>query len=112
MDNYSAQRLSSRITDAVNTIIVSGEIRNPHLAPFVSVTDIEVSKDNAYAKLYVSCLDESRLAGSVKALQSAAGFIQVKLGKILNTKNTPKLTFIADSTQFTAQKVDKILDSI
>jgi len=113
MSEYSQNRNETRIVQAVNTLIVSGEIKNPKLNKFASISDITLSKDNAYATLYVSCLsDDGTLESSVKALQSAAGFIQAKLANVLKTKNTPKLTFVADTTSRNAQRMDELLESL
>ncbi len=112
MSDYIQNRLHSRIIQAVNTLIVNGDIKNPKLSRFASITDVSVSKDNAYATLYVNCLDEKQLGNSVKALQSAAGFIQARLAAVLKTKNTPKLTFLADETYLNARRIDELLDSL
>jgi len=112
MGDYIQSRNEARIMEIVNTLIVSGEIKNPKLSTFASVGDIELSKDNAYATLYVSCLVDNQLESSVKALQSAAGFIQMRLAKVLKTKNTPKLSFVADTTERDAAKIDALLESI
>lgn len=112
MDNYNAQRLESRILEAVNTLIVSGDIKNPSLSRFATITGVSLSKDNSYAKLYVSCLEDSRLEKSTAALQCASGYIQSRLAKILKTRNTPRLTFIADTTQREAARVNNLLESV
>lgn len=112
MNNYIQDRLESRIVQAVNTLIVNGEIKNPKLSTFASISDINLAKDNAYATLYVSCLDDRALNNSVAALQSAAAFIQGRLAKALRTKNTPHLTFVADTTQREAQHINELLNSL
>lgn len=113
MSEYSQSRNESRILQAVNTLIVNDEIKHPKLSRFASISAITLSKDNAYATLYVSCLmDDGTLEASVKALQSAAGFIQARLANVLKTKNTPKLTFVADTTERDAQRINELLDSI
>ncbi len=112
MSDYIQNRLQSRIIQAVNTLIVNGEIKNPKLSRFAGISDATISKDNAYATLYVNCLDEKQLNNSVKALQSAAGFIQSRLAGVLKTKNTPKLTFLADETYINAKHMDELLDSL
>ena len=53
MADYIQSRNQARIMEVVNTLIVSGEIKNPKLSRFASVNDISLSKDNAYATLYV-----------------------------------------------------------
>jgi ribosome-binding factor A len=112
MDNYFQSRNEARIIEVVNTLIVNGEIKNPKLSRFASISDLSLSKDNAYATLYVSCLEDSRLQASVNALQSAAGFIQARLARVMKTKNTPKLNFVADTTERDAARIDQLLESI
>ena len=112
MADYIQSRNEARIMEIVNTLIVSGEIKNPRLSTFASISDISLSKDNAYATLYVSCLVDRDLNNSVKALQSAAPFIQGRLARVMKTKNTPKLSFVPDTTERDAAKMDALLESL
>lgn len=113
MGDYIQSRNEARIVEIVNTLIVNGEIKNPRLSRFVSISDITLSRDNAYATLYVSSLmDDGTLNASVKALQSAAGFIQGRIAHTMKTKNTPKLTFVPDTTQRDAARIEELLESI
>lgn len=112
MADYVQNRNEAKIVETINTLIVNGEIKNPSLSKFASISDISLSKDNAYATLYVSCLVDNQLESSVRALQSAAGFIQARLAKVLKTKNTPKLSFVADNTEREAAKIDALLERI
>ena len=112
MADYIQSRNEARIMEIVNTLIVSGEIKNPKLSRFASISDISLSRDNAYATLYVSCLEDGRLENSVAALQSAAGFIQARLAKVMKTKNTPRLSFVGDTTDRDAARIDALLESL
>ena len=112
MADYIQSRNESRIMEIVNTLIVSGEIKNPRLSTFASISDISLSRDNAYATLYVSCLVDRDLENSVKALQSAAPFIQGRLARVMKTKNTPRLSFVPDTTEREAAKMDALLESL
>jgi len=112
MADYIQSRNEARIMEIVNTLIVSGEIKNPRLSTFASISDISLSRDNAYATLYVSCLVDRDLENSVKALQSAAPFIQGRLARVMKTKNTPRLSFVPDTTEREAAKMDALLESL
>ena len=112
MADYIQSRNEARIVEVVNTLIVNGEIKNPKLSRFASIGGISLSRDNAYATLFVSCLVDEQLENSVKALQSAAGFIQGRLAKVMKTKNTPKLSFVADTTERDAARMEALLESI
>lgn len=110
MSQYSEERLESRILESISTMIVTGVIKNPSLSRFCSVTEVSLSPDNAYADVFVSCLMEKDLAKSVKALNSATGFIQGHLAKILKTRNTPVLRFIPDTSYQEGERINNLID--
>ena len=110
MSEFSQKRLESRIAEAIGELIVSGAIKNPHLSPFTSVTRVLLSPDNAQCSVYVSALPDNRIDPSVKALNSAKGFIQSRLGAVLKTRNTPVLTFFRDDSYREAERVNRLID--
>lgn len=111
MGEFSQGRLESRIMEAISNLIVTHQIKDPRLSSFASVTRVDLSVDNAYAKVYISSLDDNKvLDNSVKALNSASGYIQNRLGAILKTRNTPVLTFIKDTSYIEGEKLNKIID--
>ena len=55
-------------------------LKDPRIAPLVSIVRVEVSGDLSYAKIYVSALGaEDATANTVKGLKSASGYIRKKL---------------------------------
>ena len=99
MSQYRMVRVQHLIQEMLGTMIVSGVIKDPRVNSFLSITDVQVSRDIAYAKIYVSSFEnEKKVKDAVEALNHAAGFIQSKLGKKLNMRNTPKLTFFQDDS--------------
>lgn len=83
----------------IGTLIISGSIKDPRISTFISITNVHVSKDIAYAKVYISSFEsENKVKDAVEALNHAAGFIQGKLGKQLNMRHTPKLSFFKDDS--------------
>ena len=110
MTKHSEARLESRILEAISTMVVTGAIKNPHLSPFTSITEVRLSVDNAYATVFVSTVMEKDLERSVKALSSASGFIQGRLGAILKTRNTPVLRFVADRSYQEGERINHLID--
>ena len=110
MSEFSQQRLEHRIMEAIGSLIVSGAIKNPHLSPFTSVTRVELSPDNASATVYISSVPDNRIDPSVKALDSAKGFIQGRIAQILKTRNTPVLSFRRDDSYREAERVNRLID--
>ncbi len=110
MSEFSQSRLESRIMEAISSLIVSGQIKNPHLSVFTSVTRVELAPDNTAARIYVSSMPEERIDPSVKALNSARAFIQRKLADVLRTKNTPVLEFFRDDSYREADRINRLID--
>jgi ribosome-binding factor A len=72
------------------------ELRDPRVKG-VTVTRAEVSGDLQHAKVYVSIMgtdQEQKLC--MYGLQHAAGFVQSKLAKRLQTRFTPVIQFVLD----------------
>jgi ribosome-binding factor A len=113
MSHWSSTRIEAKIAEAIGTLIVSGEIKNPHLSTLCSVSRIDVSPDGAYATVYISSpLDEETLAESVEALSRASAFIQKRLGTFLKTRNTPKLRFKADTSLAEGERINALIDQL
>jgi ribosome-binding factor A len=63
----------------------------------VSITNIDVSKDLSYAKVFISSFEgHEKLKSAVEGLNHAAGYIQSIVGKKIKLRLTPKLSFVAD----------------
>ena len=81
---------------------LSGMIRNlkdPRVQDtMISITRVETTPDLRYAKVYVSFLQEDRAAEALKGLKSASGYLRRELGRTLNLRNTPQLSFVPDDS--------------
>ncbi len=94
---FRKQKLETQIKKLVGTLIVT-EIKDPRIG-FVTVTNVELSKDYAYADVYVSVLgDDNTKAKSLAGLQSARGFIQFRVGKALSIRTNPEIRFHLDTS--------------
>ena len=79
--------------------IIREELKDPRIPAMTSVTDVEVTGDLKYAKIYISVLAGSEeKAACMKGLKSATPFIRTKLAKTINLRNTPELTFVLDES--------------
>ena len=107
MDEIRHKKLEEQLLEELASLILSGEIKDPRVGPFVSLTRVEAARDLSAAKVFVSAfgvLAEDAKAGdeakrvdeAVAGLNRAAGFIQARVGKRIHLRLTPKLTFIAD----------------
>ena len=111
MSEFSQKRLESRILESVSELIISGAIKYPLLSTMTSITRVELAPDNSQARCYVSsALSDKSLDKSVKALNSAAGFIQSRIAHVLRTKNTPRLEFLKDEAFKEGERINSIID--
>jgi ribosome-binding factor A len=97
---------ASRRTERVNVLlrqklseIIAREMKDPRLAPIISIVHVGVSRDLHYAKVFTSVLgspQESKAA--LEALNAASGFIRRELTAQLSLKTIPYLSFVADDS--------------
>src|SRR5207249_10590341 len=89
----------ARVAEAIREVAsetILFELRDPRVKG-VTVTRAEVAGDLQHAKVYVSLMGtpaEQKLC--MHGLRHAAGFIQAKLAKRLQTRFTPVVEFVLD----------------
>jgi ribosome-binding factor A len=89
--------------------MIQREVKDPEVG-LVSVSDVEVSRDLAHAKVFVTVFDTSQAAVSIKALKRAAGFLRRRLGQELSMRNIPQLHFMHDDSVETGQRMDSLIE--
>ncbi|AGT44937.1 30S ribosome-binding factor RbfA [Treponema pedis] len=99
MSEFRLSRLGEQIREEISSLIVSNKIKDPRVFSLLSVNRVIVSKDLAYAKVYVSSfLDEHKTKQGVRGLENAGGFIRTYLAKKLHIRQCPELNFIFDTS--------------
>lgn len=110
----SSRRLL-KAAEAIREVVASAiltEIRDPRIRD-VTVVGVEVSPDMREAKVLVSVMgDETQQQLSVRGLQNSAGFLQSKIARRIDTRYTPRLTFVLDKGLKNAAAVGEILARI
>lgn len=92
--------------------IIRREIKDPRIG-FVTVTEVETSKDLRHAKVFVSVLGpESEWTRALAALESAAGFIHGQLVRRLTLRTVPHLMFRPDRSMAHAAHITEILETL
>jgi ribosome-binding factor A len=95
MKTHRLARVAEVVREVASETILY-ELRDPRVK-MVTVTRTEVSGDLQHAKVYVSIMgSESEQKLTMHGLKHAAGFIQSKLAKRLQTRFTPVLSFVLD----------------
>ncbi len=104
-------KVASAIREVVSMAILT-EIKDPRVHD-VTVTFVEVSPDLRHAKIHVSVMGNMTQQKTVLAgLQNAAGFLQQKIGRRIETRYTPRLKFVLDQGVKKSIEVSRILKEV
>jgi len=90
--------------------ILAREVRDPRVATMVSVTDVELTHDLSFARVFVSLLETGpERDRTLAALQRAAGFVRHQLAPRLGLREVPELRFVHDTSIERGARVEEIL---
>lgn len=108
-------------------VMIQREVKDPRLG-MVSVTGVDVSRDLAWADVYVTVLEnmqgseeaglpreddaehQRRLEANLRVLNKAAGFLRSLLAKELTLRTTPRLRFHYDASIARGQQLSSLID--
>lgn len=106
-----AQRVGELIRHEIAGLLTKG-LKDPRIG-FVSVMDVEMSKDLHYATVNVSLYgSESERRSSLIALENSAGWIRREIGKHVRLRFTPEIRFRTDETLEQVYALEKVFDAI
>jgi ribosome-binding factor A len=101
-------KAAEAIREVVGMAILA-DLQDPRIQD-VTVTGVEVAPDMRQAKVYVSVMgSESKQNLSLRGLQSAAGYLQSKVARRIDTRYTPRLQFVLDQGVKKQIEVSQIL---
>lgn len=105
------ERLKDQLKVEISDILRK-ETKDPRIG-FVSITDVEVSRDLRHVKVYVSILgDEEEKATTMAGLAQATGFIRTELGQRIRLRYTPEITFKLDRSLERGARVVELLNQV
>jgi ribosome-binding factor A len=105
-------RLNSLLKEVISEVITR-DVHNPKVNTLVTVVGVDVSKDLHNATVYISVIgNDSDKKNTIKALQSAAGFISVRASKKVVLRYFPTLTFALDHSVDEHLRINELLDQI
>ena len=96
MANNRIGRINEEIQREMSSLIRT--VKDPRVTGLISVTAVDTTPDLKFCKLYISVLDKSDVNQVLKGLKSASGYLRRELGRTLNLRNTPELTFVRDDS--------------
>ena len=79
-------------------LLIQEEVKDPRVR-MVTVNAVEVSRDLAHARVYVTSLvDHQERDKLIEGLNKAAGFLRRELGRRISLRTTPQLHFTYDES--------------
>lgn len=92
--------------------IITYEVKNPSVTGLISVTDVKITPDQKYAKVYVSIFGKQNKEKVIDALKQSSGFIKSELGKRVRMRNIPALIFELDDSIEYGTHMDKLISEV
>ena len=110
------RRVGSQIQQTLAKVInqdLSDWLGEPSLK-FVTLTDVKVTKDMAYATVYISTIENNETSNglAVASLDESKSYLRKALSRELNLRVTPQLEFKADEVIGHGAHIEALLKSV
>jgi len=112
MNNKRVYRISEEVKKVVSELLFNG-LKDPRIHSLTTVTNVEVTRDLRYAKIYVSVLgnDEDK-KNTIEGLENAKGFIRNEIGKKIDLRYVPEPIFYLDESIEQGIYISKLIDDV
>ena len=105
---------SRRIAEQVQrelSDIIRMELKDPRVG-MITITDVEMSPDNAHAKIFFTLLGQgSRIDEAAAGLQHAAGYLRSQLAERVKIRVVPQLHFEYDASVERGIRLSQLIDA-
>jgi ribosome-binding factor A len=106
-----ATRIAERIREELSEILIL-KSQDPRLIG-VSVTDVTVDRELAYADVYVCALEGSQRSKEIlAAFEHAQGYLRSELAHRVELRVFPRLRFRWDPTPEKAEVIERLISSL
>lgn len=100
-------RIEAELRRALGVLV--SEAVAEHGLPSVSVSDVEVTRDLAHAKVFVTALLPGDSARALEGLAANAGEIRYRLARTVQLRHVPELHFRYDDSVDRGERIDQLL---
>ena len=104
---HRTDRVSAQLRRELGTLVHEA-VRELGL-PSVSVSDVELTRDMAHAKVFVTALQPERADEALKGLKEAAKQIRYELGRAMKLRHVPELHFHYDASFDRGERIEQLL---
>ena len=104
----------ARIADQIQrelAELIRVELRDPRVGSMVTITGVELSRDQSHAKVFFTVLGAPSDAEHAReGLQRAAGFLRTHLAHRLSTRSVPELAFAYDESVERGVRLTRLIE--
>ena len=104
---HRTDRISAQLRRELGTLVRDAVAE--HGLPSVSVSDVEVTRDMAHAKVFFTALQSERAAEALKGLKAVAPEIRFRLARAVKMRHVPELHFHYDDSVDRGERIDALL---
>jgi len=104
---FRSDRVSAQLRRELGKIVHTA-VRE-HDLPSVSVSDVEVTRDLAHAKVFVTALQQERSAEAIKRLKALTPEVRYQLGRAMKLRHVPELHFHYDDSVDRGERINNLL---
>lgn len=104
---HRTDRVSAQLRRELGTF-VHAAVRE-HGLPSVSVSDVEVTRDLAHAKVFVTALQPERSSEAMKGLKELARELRMELARAMKLRHVPELHFHYDDSVDRGERIENLL---
>ena len=104
-----ADRIAQQMKREVAIILQRG-LKDPRVR-MATVSDVTVSGDLMYAKIYVTFMDNDAEAvkAAIKVLNKAKGFVRTMIGRAMKLRAVPEITFFYDKSLDEGMRISNLI---
>lgn len=89
-------------------LLVHAAVRE-HALPSVSVSDVEVTRDLAHAKVFVTALQPERADEAMHGLKALGRELRMQLARAVKLRHVPELHFVYDDSVDRGERIEALL---
>jgi len=91
--------------------LIRVELKDPRVAALVTITEVEVSPDQAHAKVFFTLLGGAeKIDETTAGLKRAAGFLRTQLSQRMKLRTVPQLDFKYDASIERGMRLTRLID--
>ena len=107
---HRTDRVSAQLRRELGTLV--HEAVREHGLASASVSDVELTRDMAHAKVFVTALQPERSAEAMKGLKELTKPLRYELGKAMKLRHVPELHFHYDESVDRGERIDTLLRDV